>query len=364
MSRRREVWVSQYFDHVSIAADAVRREAQGYDGISVGESQNRYGDPFSALVLAGAATSRLKLATSATNPATRHPAVMAAAIESVQTASGGRAVLGIGAGDSALASLGIAPAPLATLRRYVLALRTYLQGGEVDMDTSQAFFPMVESNLRKYSDLGIGPGLASSRLQWLPADLDPVPVRVWATGPKTIDMGATCADEVSFSVGADPARIKWAVERARAARVAAGGDPDQLELGASIHVGLHEDIGEARRLIAGILSSSARFAVMGTGAPAGPLAPGAAEVMQNARKNYDVSHHAHQGSKQAAELTDEFIDYYGIVGSADRCAERLNELFELGLTQVKVNLSSKDSAPEAIEECYARFAAEVIPLLR
>jgi 5,10-methylenetetrahydromethanopterin reductase len=289
---------------------------------------------------------------------------MAAAIASVHTVSGGRAVLGIGAGDSALASLGIAPAPLATLRRYVLALKTYLRGGEVDMDTSRAFMPLAESDLRHYSSLGVGPGLASSRLQWLPAGLDPVPVRVWATGPRTIDMGATCADEVSFSVGADPARIAWAVERARAARAASGGDPEQLELGASVHVGLHEDRAEGRRLIAGILSSSARFAVMGTGTPAGPLARGAAEVMQNAHRNYDVRHHAHQGSSQAGQLTDEFIDYYGIVGPATYCVERIGELFELGLTHVKVNLASKDSSSEAVEAGYAGFAAEVIPQLR
>ena len=43
-----------------------------------------------------------------------------------------------------------------------------------------------------------------------------VPVDVAATGPKMIEIGARLAERVTFAVGADPARVRWAIEtRAR-----------------------------------------------------------------------------------------------------------------------------------------------------
>ena len=87
------------------------------------DSQCLSGDPYVAAALAGAATSTLKLATAVTNTATRHPAVAATAAASVQAETGGRFVLGIGRGDSALAYLGLAPAPPAQFERHLERLQ-------------------------------------------------------------------------------------------------------------------------------------------------------------------------------------------------------------------------------------------------
>ena len=62
-----------------------------------------------------------------TNSVTRHAAATATAITSVNRVSNGRAVLGIGRGDSALAHLGRAPARLAQFERYLRQLQTYLR---------------------------------------------------------------------------------------------------------------------------------------------------------------------------------------------------------------------------------------------
>src|SRR5215211_1924899 len=92
--------------HAKVAPrSAERAEREGWDGIVVVDSQNLSGDPFVGLALAARETSRLRLGTGVSNPATRHPAAAAAAIASVHVASGGRAVLGVGRGDSALAHL-------------------------------------------------------------------------------------------------------------------------------------------------------------------------------------------------------------------------------------------------------------------
>src|SRR5260370_22684939 len=88
-------------------------EDSGGDGLGVNDSQNLAGDPYAALSLAAHTTNHIGLGTAVTNPITRHPAVTASAILTVQAASAGRAVLGIGRGDSSLEYLRRKPASLA-----------------------------------------------------------------------------------------------------------------------------------------------------------------------------------------------------------------------------------------------------------
>src|SRR5207249_3056075 len=118
-----DVWMIGVAAPTSIARFAERLEADGFSGLAVVDSQNLSGDPYVSLALAAGATSRLQLATGVTNPYTRHPAVTASSIASVQAVSEGRAMLGIGRGDSALAHLGLAPAPVPFFEAYLRRLQ-------------------------------------------------------------------------------------------------------------------------------------------------------------------------------------------------------------------------------------------------
>jgi len=91
---------------------ARRTEAEGWDGQMFMDSQSLSCDPFVHMGGWAVSTERIKLSTGVTNPLTRHPVVLAACAATLQVMSGGRAVLGIGRGDSALAYLGYAPAGL------------------------------------------------------------------------------------------------------------------------------------------------------------------------------------------------------------------------------------------------------------
>ncbi len=105
------------------------------------DSQNLAGDTYVALTACALATSTLKLATGVTNPFTRHPAATAAAIASVDAESGGRTVLGIGRGDSALAHLGRAPASVGYFEKYLRTVVAYLRGDELPFASLDAFMP-------------------------------------------------------------------------------------------------------------------------------------------------------------------------------------------------------------------------------
>ena len=66
------------------------------------------------------------MGTFVTNPLTRHPAVTAGAIASINELSDGRAFLGIGTGDSAVYNVGLKAARLAEFREALEAIKGFL----------------------------------------------------------------------------------------------------------------------------------------------------------------------------------------------------------------------------------------------
>lgn len=129
-----QLWTTRVPETGSAVAQARRAEQQGWDGITFTDSQNLVGDPFVAVALAAGATDRLRFATGVTNAYTRHPAALANVAATVQEASGGRFVLGIGRGDTALFHLGRKPMPVARFATLATDVQTYLANGTVDCD--------------------------------------------------------------------------------------------------------------------------------------------------------------------------------------------------------------------------------------
>ena len=177
-----ELWTSGISLPRYAAKHAARVEAAGYDGLLLVDSQNLAGDTYVALTAAALATSTLQLATGVTNPFTRHPAATASAIASVHAESGGRTVLGIGRGDSALAHLGRAPASVSYFEQYLTTVVRYLRGDELPFDALDPFMPADAPPPLDALELAGQP--ATSKLHWLSPDLATVPVDVSASGPR------------------------------------------------------------------------------------------------------------------------------------------------------------------------------------
>jgi 5,10-methylenetetrahydromethanopterin reductase len=354
-----QLWTTTVASPRATARVAREREAAGWDGLLVVDSQNLSGDPYVALAMAATATSRIGLGTGVTNNVTRHAAVTACSIASIQRLSGGRAVLGIGRGDSALAHLGRAPSRLTPFERYLQQLQTYLRGESVpfdDIDIPTTVAPSMEA-------LELADAPSASRIGWIAEGSTKVPVEVAASGQRVISIAARHADRVMFALGADEDRIAWGIALARKARHDAGMDPDAISFGAYITCGCHSDLATARALIRGSLTTHARFSVM-HGTAGGPVSEADRAVLSDLRSSYDMRAHTRADSRQAGVLTETFIDRFAVVGPPDRCIARLQQLAGLGLDKVALAGSLRGVSETDAAVARQLLENEVLPAMR
>lgn len=357
-----QLWITGVASARGAARTAQEVEAAGWDGMLVVDSQNLSGDPYVSLALAATATTRLGLGTGVTNSVTRHAAATATSIASVDRLSNGRAVLGIGRGDSALAHLGRAPARLAQFERYLRQLQAYLSGEAVSFDD----IDIPPEAAPPLSGLHLHDAPPSSRIGWIADGLKgsaKVPVEVAASGPKVIALAALHAERVMFTLGADVGRLAWGIELAKKTRSAAGLDPGGIAFGAYVNLGCHGNADAARGLVRGGLTTFARFSVM-HGKASGPASAKDREQLETLVTNYDMKAHTRGDSRQAGTLTDDFVDRFAIVGSPDRCIERLRSLKALGLDKVAISGGTRGASAEDAAVSKRLVAEQVLPGMR
>ena len=323
-----ELWTVMPSSPQLVVQRAKEYESAGLAGMVVWDAQSSDGDCYVSLAAAAMATTSLKLGTGVTNPVTRHPSVTASAIASLQAISNGRAVLGIGRGDASLAHIGRAPASVETLSRYTQLVQMYLRGDSVAFKELDEF----ATNAPNLSQLDLGHAPPHSKLEWL-GNMPKVPVEVSATGPRMIAEAAIHADGVMLSVGADLERLRWGIDLVRTTRAKAGLDPNGIPIGAWVNVVAHPDVEIARQLASGWTSVFARFAVM-HGKPTGPQTNDSIKSLEHLYNDFDLRDQASSSTAQALGMTQNFIDNYAIVGTADTCVARLRQISELGISKV------------------------------
>src|SRR5207249_5781317 len=162
-------------------------EAAGFDGAGILDSQMLSRDTFVVLGQAAAATSRLTLFPAVTNPFTRHPSVLAGAIQTVEELAPGRVKFVIGTGYTSASTIGRKPATLAQMRACISTVKALLAGDAVD-------FQGTPGRL----------GYAAGR---------DIPVLMAASGPKAIDLVGEIADGVLMLVGFTPGIVDAVLAR-------------------------------------------------------------------------------------------------------------------------------------------------------
>jgi 5,10-methylenetetrahydromethanopterin reductase len=101
------------------------------------------------------------------------------------------------------------------------------------------------------------------------------------------------------------------------------------------------------------------------GDAAGPKAPGDADNFSAIRRGYDMTRHDERISHEklgGASLSWDFVSRFAIVGSPDRCAERLLQLAALGIERFVI--VGPGFHPEASTDGRPLFVSEVMPAVR
>lgn len=98
-------------------------ENAGLEWFGIADSPHLFGSCYPTIQHVLNGTTKLKVGAAVTNPVTRHPSVHGADLVSLAQISGGRAFLGMGAGDSALHTLGLKPASPQEIAEAFAAIR-------------------------------------------------------------------------------------------------------------------------------------------------------------------------------------------------------------------------------------------------
>jgi len=355
-----EIWTTfvnrpfaEFDDVVALA------EGANLDGLWVCDSQNIMPEAWVLLSRAAMLSERLKLGTFVTNPVTRHPAVTAAAAATLQDASKGRVILGVGRGDSSLAHLGSGLMKLGPFAHYLDRVQGYLRGEAVPFDPQDTENPQCVS----LSSLEYAHTPEASRINWLPSDQPKVPVSVAGSGPKVLGLAAAKADGVILGLGADTEVLRQAIANIHDACRGAGRDPADVAIGAVFSVVVHPDREVALELAAGSAASSSRWQLM-QGAAKGRMSEQDYEALDRARKAYDMTRHAEGNSTHAAAIDRRMIDQFSIAGPPDYCIARLRELMGLGLASISVPYRQLGVDPEGVRLSTELLFKEVIPALK
>jgi len=326
----------------AFATDVARAEELGWDYAFVPDSQLSRHDTYVLLSFAARETSTIQLGPLLANPVTRHPTVTASSIATVDVVSEGRAILGLGIGDTAVRLAGLKPARVATLEEGTRMIRSLLQGEAVE--------------------------LGADRPAQLPHPR-PVPVWIAAAGPRTLRAAGRVADGVFIRAGLHPANLHAAVDQVRAGAEEAGRDPDSVHLGLVIHTALEDDAERAllmgKSMAAGFYEYSPHLFDLAGIAWDGP------DVHELQPLVHPDFHH-HPDLVESGRIVD-FLpataaDAFSAHGSPADVATQLIDACSLGIEFDIIVPHPIPNPPPPVEQVgpsyMERLAGEVIPLVR
>jgi probable F420-dependent oxidoreductase len=306
-------------------------EAAGFEYAWLFDSHVLWRDPYPLLTLMAQATTRIRLGTCVTNPATREPSVTASLLAELNELSGGRMDLGIGRGDSARRVLGKPPTSMKDLEEAVHVIRELVEGRPVEYEGTEL------------------------KLKWSPGH--GLPVWIAGYGPVALKLTGRIADGSMLQIG-DPDLIRWFASQVRDSAVLNGRDPDAVKVmaAAPAHVGDVADGRERTRWFPALVGNHVVDLV--NKYPREDL-PEELTTYIRSRESYDYLHHAEVGSSNAGFVTDDVVDRFSILGSADEHVVKLRELERAGVDQFNFYLMNGNE-----EEQVEWYGREIIPAMR
>jgi probable F420-dependent oxidoreductase len=313
---------------------ARRAEDAGFSYVWTFDSHLLWQEPFVIYSQILAATSSVIVGPMVTNPGTRDATVTASAFATLNSMFGNRTVCGIGRGDSALRTLGLAPKSIDELRDSVSVIRDLAGGATIEYRGRDLSFPWV-----------------------VDGHLD---VWVAAYGPRALAVAGEVGDGFVLQL-ADPDIAAWMISAVREAAERAGRDPGSVKFCVAAPAYVSADMDHARaqtRWFGGMVGNHVADIVSRYGS-GGVGVPQALTDYIAGRKGYDYSQHGRAGNPHADFVPDEIVDRFCLLGPVEQHIERLRELRDLGVDQFAVYLQHDDK--DATLDAYG---SHIIPAFR
>jgi probable F420-dependent oxidoreductase len=305
-------------------------EEAGFDYVWLWDSHVLWQDVYPVFALMAAATSRVRMGPCVTNPATRDPTVTASALATLNDISGGRMDMGIGRGDSARRVIGRTPVTVAQLEEATRLIKDLAEGRPASH------------------------GGTEFRLAWAKGRL---PVWMAGYGPKALRAAGRVADGVILQL-ADPYLVEWLLTFVRQGAEEAGRRFEDLEVMSAAPAYVSADLAHAREQVRWYPALVSNHVVDLVKRYEPKDLPKELTDYIAARDHYDYTDHGRVGAEHAGFVTDEVVDRFCVIGSAEACERKLRDLEAAGVTQF--NIYSMVDDPEAVIRA---FGKELIPSL-
>jgi 5,10-methylenetetrahydromethanopterin reductase len=287
-------------DYARFAAQA---EAAGFDAVSAFADLG-FQPPIFALLEMARLTTRVRLGPACLNPSLLHPVEIAGQAAALQSASHGRAYLGIARGSWLERVGGVADRPLLRLTEAIEVITRLLRGD--DRGFTGEVFTLAEGTRLRYA---------------LPS---PPPLLVGTWGRRGLALAARVADEVKLGGCANPDMVRLARSRLDDACRAAGRDPASVGLVAGAVTVVDSDATAARRLartevamyldVVGALDETVQV-------PDSVLGPLRAALAA--------------GEDAGRHVPDELLHRFALAGNAAQVAAHAAELAQAGASRIE-----------------------------
>ena len=322
------------YDVALVRAMAEAADTLGYDMVGIADTPGIAMDPWVATTLLAADTRRARIAVCVTNLVTRHPAVAAASIASVDLLAPGRAVLGIGVGHSGTRNLGAPSLPASELAEGVTFIKELLRARPASHRGGTAHLPWVKR---------------------------PSPVFLAASHPRSLETAGAHADGafINYGLAADNV-VESEGTVVRAAR-AARRNPDEVEIWQIACLDCSVEGDASRRKIGAILAFVSAYVMGGGDLARRGVPPEHRAALRELRRRYSTR----PGEADAALVTElGLFDYLSrrlsICGTPEECLAQVRAAQAAGVRRLMFSVSLATDPVRTVR----LFGEKVLPAVR
>lgn len=315
---------------------AENADRYGYDMIGIADTPGNAMDPWVAATMVAQATKRARVALCVTNLASRHPAVSAAAIASLDLIAPGRTILGIGAGHSGTRNLGLQRSKVDDLAEGVSFIQKLLIGKSASYRGSgEAHIPWVRHLSKVF--------LAGS-------------------GPKALAAAGRVADGAFINFGLKKENMAQSEGAVAEGARAVGRNPAHIEMWQIAGLDCNADGEAARKKIGAILA----FMAAGYILESGDLSKrGVPEELHEPVRELQRRYSTRPGDADAALVSELGLfaylsERFAIYGTPEQCRKQVMRAKDAGLRRVMFTVSVASDPAGTVE----LFGKEVLPTIR